>query len=78
MTTPTTIQAVQRPYLLTFHVSAFTYPVSSEEAQRLLDSYPAITATRSRVVLRGDGENNKGCTLRPATRGGGPAFIISK
>jgi len=69
-----TISTVPRPYLLSFQ-SGHTYPVTSEEAQRLIDAYPAVIATRSRVVLRGD--DGTLSTLWPATRGAGSAFVIS-
>jgi hypothetical protein len=72
------ITTVQRPYLLTFHATGTTYPLTSDDAQRLLDEYPAVTATRNRVVLPGHNSTNAAerCTIRPATIGGGPAFII--
>lgn len=75
-----TITAAARPFLLTFHASGQTYPLTAEEAQRLLDEYPAVTATRNRVVLPGHNTSNPAerSTLRPATAGGGPAFIIEK
>ena len=72
------ISVVDRPYLLTFLASGHTYPLTSEEAQRLLDEYPAVRATKNRVVL--PGHNTSRATersiIRPATIGGGPAFII--
>lgn len=74
-----TITAVDRPFLLTFHASGHTYPLTSTEAQRLLDEYPAVRATKYRVVLTGHNTSDpqQRCTITPATRGGGPAFIIS-
>lgn len=74
------ITAVQRPFVLLFHGSQHTYPLSAEEAQRLLDEYPAVTATKNRVVLHGHNSSHAydRTTLMPATRGGGPAFIIEK
>lgn len=71
------IETVQRMYVLTFGRTGTSYPVTSTEAQRLLDEYPAITATKYRVVLRGHsaGERN---TLRPASVGGGVAFIVER
>ncbi len=73
-----TIHTVPRPYLLTFPETGSTYPLTSEEAQRLLDEYPAITATKYRVVLQGHNTARASARtiLRPATKGGGPAFII--
>ena len=58
------ITAVKRPYTLTFLSSGHTYPLTSEDAQRLLDEYPARASERT-VIL-------------PATAGGGPAFIVDK
>lgn len=74
------ITAAQRPFLLTFHFSGHTFPLTSEDAQRLLDEYPAVTATRNRVVLPGHNTSraSERVTLRPATIGGGPAFTIER
>lgn len=74
------ISVVQRPYILTFHATGTSYPLTSTEAQRLLDEYPAVTATRTRVVLPGHntGDPKQRCTLRPATVGGGIAFVIDR
>lgn len=74
------ISTVERPYLLTFHASGHTYPLTSEEAQRLLDEYPAVRATKYRVVLPGHNTSRvaERSTIRPATLGGGPAFVIER
>jgi hypothetical protein len=74
------ITTVDRPYLLTFHATGQSYPLTSAEAQRLLDEYPAISATRNRVVLPGHntGRAAERCIVQPATRGGGPAFVIER
>lgn len=74
------ITTVQRPYTLTFLYSGSVYPLTSEEAQRLLDAYPAHSATKYKVVLVGHNtpDPKQRTVLRPATRGGGPAFLISK
>lgn len=74
------IRTMPRPYILTFHSSGHTYPLSAVEAQRLLDEYPPVRANSQRVVLPGHNTSNPAerCTLRPATRGGGAAFVISK
>lgn len=76
----TRITATQRPFVLTFHASGHSYALTSEEAQRLLDEYPAVTATKNRVVLPGHNTSraSERATLRPATLGGGPAFIVEK
>ena len=74
------VNTVSRPYLLTFHSSGHSYPATSEEAQRLIDGNPVVTATRNKVVLQGDGGGSwlHRVTLRPATRGGGPAFVVTR
>jgi len=72
------ITAVSRPFTLTFKSSGRSYYLSAEEAQRLLDEYPAVTATKNRVVLQGHNTGKPDSTLRPATLGGGPAFIIER
>lgn len=74
------ITTVARPYILTFRASGHSYPLTAEEAQRLLDEYPAVTATRNRVILQGHNTSDprQRTTIAPATIGGGPAFIISR
>ena len=74
------IYTTPRPYTLTFASSGHSYPLTSDEAQRLLDEYPAVTASRSRVVLQGHNSSRASdrTTLRPATLGGGAAFSIVK
>ena len=75
-----TITVFPRPYTLTFLATGTTYPLTSVEVQRLLDEYPAVTATRNRVVLQGHNtpKASERTILRPATLGGGPAFIITR
>lgn len=74
------ISVVERPYTLTFHSSGHVYPLTSEEAQRLLDEYPAHKANSQRVVLVGHNSDKAydRTTILPATRGGGPAFVIEE
>lgn len=74
------ITAAQRLFILRFHATGSEYPLTSEETQRLLDEYPAITATSRRVVLQGHNTPDKWqrSSLRPAVPGGGPAFIIER
>jgi hypothetical protein len=80
MTTNTRIYTVNRPYVLTFAATGQAYPLTSEDAQRLIEEYPAITATRYRVVLQGHNSARASdrTTITPATRGGGPAFVIDR
>jgi hypothetical protein len=77
---PITIRTVARPYVLTFHASGHSYPISSEEAQRLIDAYPAISATRNKVVLQGHNTARAAerSSIRPATLGGGIAFEVRR
>ena len=70
------ISAVARPYILTFRATGASYPLGSEEVQRLLDSYAVVTATKNRVILRGD--DGREAAIRPATFGGGPAFLVER
>lgn len=74
------IYTVERPYLLTFHYDGMSYLITGEEAQRLLDEYPAVKANTARVVLVGHNtpDPKQRTTLRPATAGGGPAFRIER
>jgi len=76
----TKINTVARPYVLTFQGSGNSYLLTSEEAQRLIDEYPHVTATRYRVVLSGHNSSRAydRTILRPATIGGGPAFILER
>jgi len=74
------VYTVPRPYILVFHATGARYPLTSDDAQRLLDEYPAVKASRNRVVLQGHNTPHVSArtTLVPATLGGGPAFIIEK
>lgn len=70
-------QTTERPYHLTFDYSASgTYLLSSMEAQRLIDAYPVVKATRNKVTLRSDQPDGMLAILLPATLGGGDAFVI--
>lgn len=74
------ITALDRPFLLTFVSSGHSYPLTRDDAQRLLDEYPAVRATRNRVVLAGHNSSRAydRTILQPATRGGGPAFEVTR
>lgn len=74
------ITAAARPFALTFHCSGHTFPITAEEAQRLLDEQGIHRATRNRVVFHGHNTSRaiERATLRPATLGGGPAFTIDR
>jgi hypothetical protein len=69
------VYTVSRPYLIDF-VGGGRYPLTSEEAQRLIDSYPVVSANRTAVTLRGD--DGRKTRITPATLGGGPAFVVEK
>lgn len=75
-----TITALPRPFILTFLATGTSHPLTAEEAQRLLDEYPAVMATRNKVVLQGHNtpDPKQRTVLRPATLGGGPAFAIER
>lgn len=73
-------QATARPYTLTFKRSGNAHPLTSEEAQRLIDLYWTdldwtIDASPNRVAFlwRGGAVFHE---IRPATLGGGPAFTV--
>jgi hypothetical protein len=74
------ITALDRPFTLTFRATGQSYPLTRDEAQRLLDEYPAVIATANRVVLPGHNTSDPAqqCTIRPATLGGGPAFVVER
>lgn len=80
MTDRTRITVYPRPYVLTFQATGTSYPLTAEDAQRVLDEYPAVRATRNRVVLPGHNTSDpqQRCTLRPATIGGGPGFKVRR
>lgn len=73
-------EPVDRPYLLTFHATGTSYPLSADEVRNLLREYPIVTATKYRVVLPGHNtaDPKQRCTIRPATLGGGPAFLVTR
>lgn len=68
---------VSRPYVITFHATGTSYPLTSDEAQRLLDEYPIVRGSRNQIVLPGHNtaDPKQRITIRPATIGGGPAFL---
>lgn len=74
---PSRITVTDRPYTLTFLATGASYPLTSKEAQRLLDEYPAVKASKNRVVLQGHNTSDprQRTVLTPATRGGGSAFF---
>lgn len=71
-----TIRTIAQTYILTFKPSGNRYELTKEEAQRLIDNYPAVRATRNRVTLRAD--DGQHTTLLPAAIGCGPAFTITR
>lgn len=73
------ITADRRLFTLTFLATGTSYPMTSEEAQRLLDEYPAYSATKYKVVLYGHNtpDPKQRTVLRPASRDGNPAFLIT-
>jgi hypothetical protein len=67
------ILTTARPYVLSFPSGNYL-TMTSEEAQRVLGVYPVSRATDYAVTL----QSSEPLTLRPATLGGGPAFIIER
>lgn len=72
------ITATERPFVITFRATGSSYIVTHEGAQRVLDEYPAVSAKPNHVVLPGHNtaDPKQRVDLKPATRGGGPAFLI--
>lgn len=70
------VEVFPRPYVLTFHATGTSYPLSSDDARRLIAEYPIVKATRNRVELRGD--DGRKTTIQAATLGGGPAFEVTR
>ncbi len=70
------IAVADRPYLLTFHATGATYPLTANDVRRLLEEYPVLKVTRNRLLLPGHNTSraSERCTIRAATLGGGPAF----
>lgn len=72
------IDAATRPFILTFPLTGSQHLLTSDDAQRLLDTQrvQVTSATRSRVTFcTHDGTRS---VLEPATRGGGAAFVITR
>jgi len=67
------VYAVDRPYILSYR-DGKAFLLTGEEAQRILDAYPATV--RGSVVYLKDEEGEIIATLSPATLGGGPAFQV--
>lgn len=71
---PEQITAVDRPFILSFPGTRYSFPMSSHEAQTLLDSRAGEVLDRdpNRVVLIN--EQGDRAVIEPATLGGGRAF----
>lgn len=67
------IQIARRPYLLTFPATGTSYPLTAEEADRLVAAYPVVHCYRRRLVLRAD--DGQLCSIRPATLDSEAAFV---
>lgn len=70
------VETVARPYTLTFTATDTAYPLTRDDADRLIAAYPVVKATCNRVTLRADDGHH--CIISPATLGGGPAFIVNR
>lgn len=66
------IDIADRPYHLSFRATRSVFPLSAEEARRLVDNYPLVELKANRLTLRGD--DGLLCDIRPATLGGGRSF----
>jgi hypothetical protein len=63
----------QQPYLLIFEATGATYPLTSEDAERLVAEYPLVRVSSASIVLRGD--DGRTAKIRPAANyGGGISF----
>ena len=71
------VETVARPYLLTFVQTGQSYPCTSADAQRILDTETVVTASPRRVVLLAADPRYR-VVLDPATLGGGPAFVVTR
>jgi len=74
------VTAVARPFVVTFLATGTTYPATSSDVQNMLDEYPAVTASKFRVILQGHNtpDPKQRVLIQPATRGGGPAFVVER
>lgn len=72
------VYVTERPYILIFLDSGNSYQLTSEEAQRIIDNYPVLYASRNMVKLQLHNSKGVGAILKPATLGGGPAFTVEK
>lgn len=61
-------EVARRPYRLTFHATHATYPLTADDAERLIAEYPIVRVTSNRVILRGD--DGRLSTIQPGNLGG--------
>jgi hypothetical protein len=66
------ITATARPFILT--AGGHSYRLSSVEVQRLLDTSTPSQSSPNKITLTVMGVTS---VIRPATRGGGPAFTFA-
>jgi hypothetical protein len=74
------IDVTDRPYVFTLQGTGQTYLATAEQAQRALDGYRVLSYGSDRVTVQAgylDRPEDR-VTLQPATRGGGPAFVITR
>lgn len=69
------LDTVARPYVLRFPDTGTVFPLSSEEASRILQQYEIRSYQAGRVVLVAFGGTL--VEILPATLGGGVAFVPS-
>jgi hypothetical protein len=68
------VQTVKRPY--TMVTASGSYPLSSEDAQRLIATSPIHKASPWKVTL--GNAKDQSVEIIAATVGGGPAFIVER
>lgn len=72
------VHVQQRPYVLTFVDTGQSYRLTSDEAERLVQSEVILYASRNLVKFERHNSTGVGSILRAATVGGGPAFIVER
>jgi hypothetical protein len=72
----TRILVVKRPYLFMIEGADVAVPLTSVEAQRLIDAHTPLDSYQvDDQCLRIHDPQGYWVVIQPATRGGGPAFV---
>jgi hypothetical protein len=69
------VTVTSRPYTLSVDGTPNSYLLTSIEAQRLIDASTILNVAPNRVDVSGAGERT---IIRPATLGGGDAFLFTR